>query len=81
MLSAWEGIPSLDRVSQKVMDDNCFSEGDSVDRMGNSLILEKRPERPSTRSIFAHTEAFLLCGNTGEVSRTVEIEKDFVLSS
>ena len=81
MLSAWEGISSLDRVSQKVLDDNCFSEGDSVDRMGNSLILEKRPERSSTRSISAHTEAFLLCGNTGEVSRTVGIEKGLVLSS
>ena len=79
MLSAWEGISSLDRVSQKVLDDNCFSEGDSVDRMGNSL--EKKPERPSTRSIFAHAEAFLLCGNTGEVSRTVGIGKDLVLSS
>ena len=81
MLSAWEGISSLDRVSRNVLDDNCFSEGDSVDRMEKSLILEKRPERPSTRSISAHPEAFLLCGNTGEVSRTVEIEKDFVLSS
>ena len=79
MLSAWEGISSLDRVSQKELDDNCFSEGDSVDRMGNSL--EKKPERPSTRSLSAHTEAFLLCGHTGEVRRTVGIGKDLVLSS
>ena len=81
MLSVWEGIPSLDRVSQNVLDDHCFSEEDFVDRMGNSLILEKglRGLLPEAYQLLPKPSSCV--ATQGEVCRTVGIEKDLVLSS
>ena len=71
----------MDRVSQNVLDDNCFLEEDFVDQMGNSLILEKslRGLLPEAYQIIQKPSSCV--ATQGEVCRTVGIDKNLVLSS